>query len=119
MDHLNKGGIEEYIEKLGNQWIKNIQPYKPRNFFIDSFELIGELPWSQKFLKTFEEIHGYSIAPYLPLIFKKHGESKYLHAIFGEEFVYNSRNNISERVYEDYLHTREQLFMTEFLLPYQ
>ena len=117
LDHLNKGGIEEYIEKLGNHWIKNIQPYKPRNFFIDSFELIGELPWSQKFLKTFEEIHGYSIAPYLPLIFKKHGESKYLYAIFGEEFVYNSRNNISERVYEDYLHTREQLFMTEFLLP--
>ena len=117
LDHLNKGGIEEYIEKLGNQWIKNIQPYKPRNFFIDSFELIGELPWSQKFFKTFEEMHGYSIAPYLPLIFKKNGESKYLYAIFGEEFVYKSEHNLSERVYEDYLNTREQLFMTEFLLP--
>ena len=117
LDHLNKGGMQEYIEKLGNQWIKNIQPYKPRNFFIDSFELIGELPWSQKFFKTFEEMHGYSIAPYLPLIFKKNGESKYLYAIFGEEFVYKSEHVQSERVYEDYLNTREQLFMTEFLLP--
>ena len=117
LDHLNKGGIEEYIEKLGNNWIEKIQPYKPRSFFIDSFELIGEIPWSQKFFKTFEEMHDYSIAPYLPLIFKKNGESKYLHAIFGEEFLYKSEDNLSKRVYEDYLHTREQLFMTEFLLP--
>ena len=51
LDHLNKGGIQEYIEKLGNHWIEQIKPYKPRNFFIDSFELIGELPWSHKFLK--------------------------------------------------------------------
>ena len=117
LDHLDKGGIKEYIDKLGNHWIESIKPYKPRNFFIDSFELIGELPWSQNFLKTFEQMHGYSIAPYLPLIFKKNGESKYLYAIFGEEFVYKSKNNISKRVYEDYLHTREHLFMTEFLLP--
>ena len=60
---------------------------------------------------------GYSIAPYLPLIFKKNGESKYLYAIFGEEFLYQSEHKLSERVYEDYLHTREKLFMTEFLLP--
>jgi len=117
LDHLNKGGIEEYIEKLGNHWIEKIKPYKPRNFFIDSFELIGELPWSHKFFKTFEEMHGYSIAPYLPLIFKKNGESKYLYAIFGEEFLYKSEHILSERVFEDYLNTREQLFMTEFLLP--
>ena len=117
LDHLNKGGVEEYIEKLGNNWIEKIKPFKPRNFFIDSFELIGELPWSKKFFKTFEEMHGYSIAPYLPLIFKKNGESKYLYAIFGEEFLYKSEHNLSERVYEDYLHTREKLFMTEFLLP--
>ena len=117
LDHLNKGGIEEYIEKLGNHWIEQIKPYKPRNFFIDSFELIGELPWSEKFFKTFEEMHGYSIAPYLPLIFKKYGESKYLYAIFGEEFIYKSEHMLGERVYEDYLNTREQLFMSEFLLP--
>ena len=117
LDHLNKGGIEEYIEKLGNHWIEQIKPYKPRNFFIDSFELIGDLPWSEKFFKTFEEMHGYSIAPYLPLIFKKYGESKYLYAIFGEEFIYKSEHMLSERVYEDYLNTREQLFMSEFLLP--
>ena len=117
LDHLNIGGAKEYIEKLGNHWIEQIRPYKPRNFFIDSFELIGELPWSDKFFKTFEEMHGYSIAPYLPLIFKKNGESKYLYAIFGEEFVYKSEQILSERVYEDYLNTREQLFMNEFLLP--
>jgi len=117
LDHLNKGGIEEYIKKLGNNWIEKIKPYKPRNFFIDSFELIGELPWSKEFFKTFEEMHGYSIGPYLPLIFKKNGESKYLYAIFGEEFLYQSEHNLSERVYEDYLHTREKLFMTEFLIP--
>ena len=116
LDHLNKNGINEYVEEL-NKWIQNIEPYKPRYFFIDSFELIGELPWSEKFFETFNEMHGYNITPYLPLIFKKNGESKYLHAIFGEEFIFESENNFSKRIYEDYISTREHLFMHEFLFP--
>ena len=117
VDHLDNRGTEEFIEKLGEIWITEIHPFKPTNFFIDSFELIGELPWSEKIFNTFNEMHGYSIKPYLPLLFKKNGESKYLYAIFGEEFSYGSLNNIRERVYEDYLLTRQDLFMNEFLIP--
>ena len=117
IDHLDNRGTQEFIKKMGEQWIKEIHPFKPINFFIDSFELIGELPWSEKLFDAFNEMHGYSIKPYLPLLFKKNGESKYLYAIFGEEFSYGSLNNIRERVYEDYLLTRQDLFMNEFLLP--
>ena len=117
VDHLDNRGTQEFIKTMGEQWIKEIHPFKPINFFIDSFELIGELPWSEKLFDAFNEMHGYSIKPYLPLLFKKNGESKYLYAIFGEEFSYGSLNNIRERVYEDYLLTRHHLFMNEFLLP--
>ena len=117
IDHLDNRGTEEFIKRLGELWIEEIYPNKPTNFFIDSFELIGELPWSEKLFDAFNEMHGYSIKPYLPLLFKKNGESKYLYAIFGEEFSFRSQNNVRERVYEDYLLTRQHLFMNEFLLP--
>ena len=117
VDHLDIRGTEEFLKGLGAQWIKGIHPFKPENFFIDSFELIGELPWSEKLFDAFNDMHGYSIKPYLPLLFKKNGESKYLYAIFGEEFSYNSQDDTRDRVYEDYLLTRQHLFINEFLLP--
>ena len=48
IDHLDNRGTEEFIKRLGEIWIEEIYPNKPTNFFIDSFELIGELPWSEK-----------------------------------------------------------------------
>ena len=51
LDHLNKGGVEEYIEKLGNNWIEKIKPYKPRNFFIDSFVYVSKRIVKEKKIK--------------------------------------------------------------------
>ena len=117
IDHLNKGGIDEYLEKLGEVWLDGISPYKPRSFFVDSFELIGQLPWSDKFFEKFKEIHEYDLGPFLPLLFKEYGESKYLYSIFGDKAEYLTINKLQERVREDYIFVREYLFMNEFLVP--
>ena len=117
IDHLYKGGIDEYLKKLGEVWLDGISPYKPRSFFVDSFELIGQLPWSDKFFEKFNEMHEYDLRPFLPLLFKEYGESKYLYSIFGDEAEYQTTNKLQERVREDYILVREHLFMNEFLMP--
>ena len=62
-------------------------------------------------------MHEYDLRPFLPLLFKEYGESKYLYSIFGDEAEYQTTNKLQERVREDYILVREHLFMNEFLMP--
>ncbi len=115
LDHLNRAGVQEYIDELGEPWLAAIAPYKPHAFFVDSFELIGELPWSTPFHQAFVDLHGYDPTPYLPLFFKARGESKYVNVIISAKPAYRSVDDMAERVREDYELVREQLFADEFL----
>jgi hypothetical protein len=117
VDHLNPGGAQEYIDKLGDPWLAGLAPYKPNAVFVDSFELIGELPWSSVFAETFESMHGYDITPYLPLVFKHMGESKYVNVMTPPEPAYQAPNEQAARIREDYELTREHLFQRGFLQP--
>jgi hypothetical protein len=117
LDHLDRGGVEEYIEKLGEPWLHALAPFKPDAFFVDSFELIAELPWSAGFARRFEQMHGYDISPSLPLVFRRSGESRYLDSLAPQGPAYRSADERGERVREDYLATREQLFREMFLQP--
>ena len=114
---MSSAGVQEYIDELGEPWLAAIAPYKPNAFFIDSFELIGELPWSTSFHQAFIELHGYDPTPYLPLFFKARGESKYVNVIISAKPAYRSSDDMAERVREDYELVREQLFADAFLIP--
>ena len=115
LDHLNSGGAAEYIQELGKPWLDSIKPYRPGAVFIDSFELVGELPWSRGFDHAFLEMHGYDLTPYLPLVFRKRGESKYVNVVLPVEPAYQSIEDMAERIREDYESTREKLFEENFL----
>ena len=117
LDHLNIGGIREYIKKLGDPWLDGIRPFKPDALFIDSFELIGELPWSADFVNLFVEMHGYDLTPYLPLVFMDRGESKYVNVVLSAAPAYQSTGNMAQRIREDYEATRQRLFLQAFLRP--
>lgn len=117
IDHLGVGGVGEYIEKLGEPWLDGIAPYRPDAFFVDSFELIGELPWTTGFEQAFREMHGYELTPYLPLVFMERGESKYVNVVLPPRPAYRSDADMAERVREDYEATRQRLFVEAFLKP--
>jgi hypothetical protein len=117
VDHLDRAGIDEYIDKLGKPWLSKLAPYQPHAFFVDSFELIGQLPWSKPFRETFLHQHGYDISPYLPLVFRRHGESKYLNMLLAPGDAYSSENDSGRRIREDYEATRETLFREQHVLP--
>ena len=117
LDHLHSGGVQEYIAKLGEPWLRGLAPYKPDAFFIDSFEMIGELPWSSQFRERFRVMHGYDVTPYLPLLFRAHGESKYLNMIIEPSPAYQSADGAAPASREDYELTREHSFREAFVLP--
>ena len=117
LDHLNTAGVQEFITDLGEPWLDALAPYSPNAFFIDSFELIGELPWSDTFKQAFMDMHGYDPTPYLPLMFKKNGESKYVNIVVPPTPAYQSEGDSVDRVREDYELVREQLFKDSFLVP--
>jgi hypothetical protein len=117
IDHLHPGGITEYIEKLGHPWLQGLAPYKPRAWFVDSFELIGELPWTEGFGRAFSARHGYDLRPYLPLVFMDNGESKYLTVVSPSVLAYQADDDMAGRIREDYELTRQQLFVDAFVRP--
>ena len=117
LDHLDVGGATEYIEDLGAPWLAALAPYKPKAFFIDSFELIGELPWSSGFAQRFFAMHGYDVTPYLPLLFMRRGESKYVNVVIPPAPAYRGADDMQARLREDYDATRQRLFIEAFLQP--
>ena len=117
LDHLDPAGLGEYLKELGNPWLDALQPYKPRALFIDSFELIGELPWSTRFADRFTEMLGYDITPYLPLVFRQRGESKYVNVVIPAEPAYLAAGEMGQRIREDYEYVRQRLFLESFLQP--
>jgi hypothetical protein len=117
LDHLDPGGAAEYIELLADPWLHALAPERPDAVFVDSFELIGELPWTGGFARAFAAMHGYDVTPWLPLLFRAHGESKYLEAFAPSAPAYRASDARGERIREDYEATRERLFLEGFVRP--
>ena len=117
LDHLHDSGVEALINGLGDPWITALGDRTPGAVFVDSFELMAELPWTSGFQTRFQEMKGYDITPYLPLVFMKGGEVKYLEMFIREpQLVYGS-TEIGTRVREDYEAVRAEAFEASFLIP--
>lgn len=120
LDHLNRKGIEEMIEGYGKPLIAYTKDYIGTTFealFLDSFELFSHLPWTDGFLERFRNEMGYDLIPYIPLLFRKFGEIKWLETMVKDSPVY-ILDEIGERVREDYEEVRSRLFREEFLIPF-
>lgn len=120
-DHLDLAGAHEIIEGFGAPLLDALGCYTPHTIFIDSFEMVGELPWTPLFLQRFQQMKGYALTPYLPLLFWQDGESKYTQIIqdmfdLEPEPVYGS-SEIGVRVREDYEEVRSRLFIEGFVVP--
>lgn len=117
LDHLDPGGVQEYIDELGTPWLQALAPAKPDALFIDSFELIAELPWSARFRDHFRQQHGYDLTPYLPLVWRAHGESKYLNMVIESPPAFRADGDMATRIREDYESARASLFHQAFVQP--
>jgi len=117
LDHLDDSGVEELIEGLGDPWIEALGDRFAGAVFVDSFELMGELPWTSGFRSRFQEMKGYDITPYLPLVFLKGGEVKYLEMFIPEPNPVYVSAEVGTRVREDYDDVRAEAFEGSFIKP--
>ena len=91
--------------------------------FVDSFELMGELPFTADFREAFKKQAGYDVTPHLPLLFRRGGESKYAEMIdfFGQSggpIYLSQESGQSERIREDYERVRQNLFEDQSTLHF-
>ncbi|MCX5859092.1 MAG: glycosyl hydrolase [Proteobacteria bacterium] len=120
LDHLDRRGLEEMITGFGEPLVAHLEDYLGntlQSVFVDSFELVGELPWTAGFLDIFATRIGYDLRPYLPLLFREYGEVKWLEAAGPSSNLY-SAGAVGERVREDYEKARGELFRDRFVLPF-
>ena len=77
VDHLSAAGADALWDGYVAPLLAALPPGSVRSLFVDSFELIGELPWTPAFREAFRARKGYDPRLHLPLLFRKGGESKY------------------------------------------
>ncbi len=121
VDHLNRSGAETIVNGYATRLTQSVSPDLIDAVFIDSFEPIGELPWTSDFLARFEAHKGYDLTPYLPLVFINGGEAKAADVqdnLFGRsDGPLYAAGDTGERVREDYEGVRAWLFAQEFIAP--
>jgi len=116
IDHLDRRGIKAFLDSEFGAWLEAVADCPPRAAFVDSFELVGELPWTTGFGAEFETSLGYDIDPLLPFLFLKGGESEYVNILTGESVArYQSTDERGTRAREDYEALRSLRFAQELI----
>jgi hypothetical protein len=120
VDHLSERGADALLEGYGTPLLEAAGPGAVRELFVDSFELLGELPFSPGFRTAFREQMGYDVTPYLPLLFRNGGESKYAEMMDllgkkGGPLYLATVPGRAVRVREDYEIVRRRLFEEVFV----
>ncbi|MBW1762483.1 MAG: hypothetical protein JRJ64_13455 [Deltaproteobacteria bacterium] len=116
LDHLDNRGVRAFLEQEFGAWIEAVADCPPRAVFVDSFELVGELPWTTAFGSKFNELLGYDVEPMLPFLFLEGGESEYLAFLRDEASArYRASDERGARAREDYEDIRGALFAEELI----
>ena len=120
VDHLSRRGADALLTGYGDPAVKAVAPDRLDGIFVDSFELMGELPYTEGFARTFRERIGYELTPHLPILFMRGGESKYAEMMDfwgrtgGPRFAYANPEE-GARIREDYESVRQALFEEAFI----
>ncbi len=120
VDHLAARGADALLEGYADPLLAEVGARHVRDVFVDSFELMGELPFTAAFFDAFESRAGYDVTPDLPLLFRRGGESKYaemmdLFGRLGGPVYVDADSGRAERVREDYERVRSGLFEEAFV----
>lgn len=120
VDHLSEPGARALLDGYAAPVLAAADAGAVRALFVDSLELMGQLPFTTDFLEQFRLRAGYELTPYLPLLFRSGGESKYAEMIdlfgtSGKPLYVDRVPGTAERVREDYESVRRALFEERFI----
>ena len=99
MDHFSRKALDVYLAPFDSAFGKSLCPW-PDAFFDDSYE-VYHAGWTDEFPDAFFNDHGYRIEDYL------------------KAFARNDGSAESERVIADYRETISNLYMRNFVIPWE
>ena len=117
IDHLDRRGTEAFLEQEFVAWIEAVADCPPRAVFVDSFELVGELPWTQQLARSSRGSLGYGIERLLPFLFLEGGESENANILTARAPAAIRRRPARRSAREDYEGCRSALFAEALIEP--
>src|SRR6267142_613544 len=67
LDHLDRGALDNYLNKVGDRLMQAFGSNPPYAIFCDSLEVYNQ-DWTSDFLEEFKKRRGYDLKPYLPAL---------------------------------------------------
>lgn len=117
LDHFNKAAFEAHAARVGAP-LRAGPLARAKSLsatFVDSLELMQDLPWTDAFLAEFKARRGYDLTPYLPLILQpgwvQAWGQHYSPPYFGDDAE-------GSRVRADYRQTLSDLQIENFWRPF-
>jgi hypothetical protein len=114
IDHMNPEAFAAHAARVGDPLGKS--PAGIRSTFVDSLELMQDLPWGKTFLEEFRRRRGYDLTPYLPLTIQPGWMQAWSERWSSPYF--NADDDLANRVRTDYRRTVSDLMFDGFLKPY-
>lgn len=114
LDHMDPNAFAAHAARVGDPLGKN--PVGIRSTFVDSLELMQDLPWGRTFLDEFRKRRGYDLTPYLPFTL----QPGWMQA-WGEHWsppYFEAKDTTADRVRADYRRTVSDLMFDGFLKPF-
>ncbi|MCP3735912.1 hypothetical protein M9979_13635 [Sphingomonas sp. RP10(2022)] len=114
LDHMDPGAFAAHAARVGDPL--GTKPVGIRSTFVDSLELMQDLPWGRQFLTEFRKRRGYDLTRYLPLTL----QPGWMQA-WSEHFsppYFQAGDSTADRVRADYRRTVSDLMFDGFILPY-
>lgn len=119
LDHLNSSAFAAHVGRVGDPMIKAVGTAKSslRATFVDSLELMQDLPWTENFLTAFKARRGYDLTPYLPFVIQPGWMQAWGERYSPPYYQTTGMNMIGERARADYRQTVSDLMIEGFAQP--
>jgi hypothetical protein len=114
LDHMDPAAFAAHAARVGDP-LGN-KPTGIRATFVDSLELMQDLPWGRTFMDEFRRRRGYDLTPYLPLTIQPGWMQAWAERWSPPYF--NAGDETAERVRTDYRRTVSDMMFDGFLKPF-
>lgn len=114
LDHMDPSAFAAHAARVGDPL--GVKPQGIRSTFVDSLELMQDLPWGRQFLAEFMKRRGYDLTRYLPLTL----QPGWMEA-WNEHWslpYFETKDSTADRVRADYRRTVSDMMFDGFINPF-
>jgi hypothetical protein len=120
LDHFDHAAFDAHAARVGDPMVAALGPARKgmRATFVDSLELMQDLPWSRDFLSQFKARRGYDLLPWLPFLVQPGWMQAWGERYSPPYFDAADKGGLAERVRADYRLTVSDLLFENFIGPW-